>query len=413
MGTIWMFPYRLGEYGGSAFLVPYILFSFLFGLVGLSAEFAIGRRVKTGTLGAYEYCWGKIKQRKLGYILGWIPLLGSLGIAIGYAIVIAWVLKALWWSFTGAILTNHQDIFLAQVMGPFGSLFWHIIVITITAILLIWGSTKGIEKINKILMPMFFILFFILALRVAFLPNVLSGYEFLFMPNWEKLWHLDTWVVAMGQAFFSLSITGSGMIVYGTYLKSNEDIPKASVRTMFFNTIAALLAALAIIPAVFAFDIAPNAGPVLMFITLPHVFAQMPFGQIFAILFFISTAFAGITSLLNMFEAVSESWQTRFNLSRAKAVLLCSAIALFIGIFIEEEAQFSLWMNGVTIYLVPFSAVFGALSIYYILGYSEIRQELECGRKTRLNSYFGFLAKYIYVPLTLIIFILGVIYGGI
>lgn len=413
MGTIWLFPYRLGEYGGSAFLIPYILFSLLFGLVGLSAEFAIGRHVKTGTLGAYEYCWNKIGRRKLGYILGWIPLLGSLGIAIGYAIIIAWVLRALWWSVTGEILANHQDIFLAQVMSPFGCIAWHAIVITLTALLLILGSTKGIENVNKILMPMFFSLFFLLALRVAFLPNAMNGYEFLFMPNWEKLWNLETWVVAMGQAFFSLSITGSGMIVYGTYLSAKEDIPKASVRTMIFNTIAALLAGMAIIPAVFAFDIAPNAGPVLMFITLPHVFAQMPFGQLFAILFFISTAFAGITSLLNMFEAVSESWQTRFNLSRTKAVLSCSIIALAVGIFIEAEPQFSLWMNGVTIYLVPFSAVFGAFSIYYILGYDIIRQELELGRAQKLKSYFGFLAKYIYVPLTIIIFILSVIYGGI
>ena len=218
--------------------------------------------------------------------------------------------------------------------------------------------------------------------------------------------------MAMGQAFFSLSITGSGMIVYGTYLPKTEDIPKASIRTTFFNTIAALLAAFAIIPAVFAFNIAPNAGPTLMFITLPNIFAQMPFGQLFAILFFVSVAFAGITSLLNMFEAVSESWQTRFNLSRKTAVTLCSIIALFIGVFIEAEPKFGPWMDIVTIYIVPFGAVLGAFSIYYILGYKEIRQELELAIKP-LGAYFGITAKYIYVPLTIIIFVLGIIYGGI
>lgn len=410
MGTIWMFPYRLGEYGGGAFLIPYILFSILFGLVGLSAEFAIGRRAKTGTLGAYEYCWSKIKQSKLGYCLGWIPLLGSLGIAIGYAIIIGWVLRALWWSITGEMLSGHHEVFLQEVTGEFGSVFWHTLVIVMTALILMFGST--IEKVNKILMPLFFILFLILAIRVYFLPNSGAGYEFLFTPNWEQLGHIETWVMAMGQAFFSLSITGSGMIVYGTYLPKTEDIPKASIRTTFFNTIAALLAAFAIIPAVFAFNIAPNAGPTLMFITLPNIFAQMPFGQLFAILFFVSVAFAGITSLLNMFEAVSESWQTRFNLSRKTAVTLCSIIALFIGVFIEAEPKFGPWMDIVTIYIVPFGAVLGAFSIYYILGYKEIRQELELARKP-LGAYFGITAKYIYVPLTIIIFVLGIIYGGI
>ena len=408
MGTIWMFPYRLGEYGGGAFLIPYILFSILFGLVGLSAEFAIGRRAKTGTLGAYEYCWSKIKQSKLGYCLGWIPLLGSLGIAIGYAIIIGWVLRALWWSITGEMLSGHHEVFLQEVTGEFGSVFWHTLVIVMTALILMFGSTSGIEKVNKILMP----LFLILAIRVYFLPNSGAGYEFLFTPNWEQLGHIETWVMAMGQAFFSLSITGSGMIVYGTYLPKTEDIPKASIRTTFFNTIAALLAAFAIIPAVFAFNIAPNAGPTLMFITLPNIFAQMPFGQLFAILFFVSVAFAGITSLLNMFEAVSESWQTRFNLSRKTAVTLCSIIALFIGVFIEAEPKFGPWMDIVTIYIVPFGAVLGAFSIYYILGYKEIRQELELARKP-LSAYFGITAKYIYVPLTIIIFVLGIIYGGI
>ena len=412
MGTIWMFPYRLGEYGGCAFLIPYILFSLLFGLVGLSAEFAIGRRAKTGTLGAYEYCFNKIKQSKLGYLLGWIPLLGSLGIAIGYAIIIAWVLRALWWSITGEILAGHQEAFLQEVTAPFGSIMWHTIVIVLTGSILIFGSTDGIEKVNKVLMPLFFLLFFILAIKVAFLPNAIEGYKFLLTPDWTQLAKLDTWVIAMGQAFFSLSITGSGMIVYGTYLDKKEDITKASIRTTFFNTIAALLAACAIIPAVFAFNIAPNAGPVLMFITLPHVFAQIPFGQLFAILFFISVAFAGITSLINMFEAVSESWQTRFKLSRKTAVSLCSLIALFIGVFIEEESTFGPWMDIITIYIVPFGAVLGAFSIYYILGYTDIKKELELGRPKPLKVYFGILAKYVYVPLTIIIFILG-IFGGI
>lgn len=413
MGNIWMFPYRVGQYGGGAFLVPYLLFVVLFGLVGLSAEFAIGRRVRTGTLGAYEYCWNRIKKGKIGYILGWIPLLGSLGIAIGYAVIVGWVVRSLAGSITGEILTSDAAEYFDQATGAFGSVFWHVIVVAVAAGILMFGATKGIEKINKVLMPAFFILFAILAVWVAFLPGASEGYKFLFAPDWSYLWKADTWVMAMGQAFFSLSITGSGMIVYGTYLGKEEDIPKASMQTAFFDTLAALLAALAIMPAVFAFGIEPNAGPPLMFVTLPHVFAQMPMGRLCAIVFFLSVAFAGITSLINMFEAVSESWQTRFHLPRKAAVALCSGLALLVGVFLESGPMVGSWMDFITIIIVPFGAVLGAVSIYYILGYEEIEKELEMGRKKKLGRYFKPLAKYVYVPLAVVVFILGILYGGI
>lgn len=413
MGNIWMFPYRVGQYGGGAFLVPYILFIVLFGLVGLSAEFAVGRRVGTGTLGAYEHCWNKVNMGKLGYGLGWIPLLGSLGIAIGYAIIVGWVVRALAGSLTGAILTEDAAAFFGNGTGNFGSVPWHVAVIFTAAVILMFGATKGIEKINKILMPSFFVLFAILALRVAFLPGAWEGYKFLFTPHWEDLLKVDTWVMAMGQAFFSLSITGSGMIVYGTYLGKSEDIPKASIRTAFFDTVAAMMAALAIMPAVFAFGIEPNAGPPLMFITLPNIFRQMPMGRLFAVLFFLSVSFAGITSLINMFEAVSESWQNRFKLSRKAAVGLCAGSALLVGIFLEAEPRVGAWMDFITIMVVPFGAVLGAVSIYYILGYKEIQKELEEGRDKPLPGAFRPLAKYVYVPLAVIVFILGIVYGGI
>ena len=413
MGNIWMFPYRVGQYGGGAFLVPYILFVALFGLVGLSAEFAIGRRAGTGTLGAYEYCWNKRKKGKLGYVLGWIPLMGSLGIAIGYSVIVGWVLRSLGGSLTGALLTEDAATYFSQATGDFGSVPWHLIIVAVSALILMFGATKGIEKINKILMPAFFILFAILAVRVAFLPGASEGYKFLFIPDWSKLLEVDTWVMAMGPAFFSLSITGSGMIVYGTYLSKDEDIPKASVRTAIFDTIAAMLAALAIMPAVFAFGIEPNSGPPLMFITLPNIFKQMPMGQLFAVLFFVSVVFAGVTSLINMFEAVSESWQTRFKLPRKAAVALCAGIAFVVGLFLEAEPKVGSWMDFITIIVVPFGAVLGAVSIYYILGYDEIKEELEEGRSKPLGKYFKPLAKYVYVPMSVIVFVLGILYGGI
>lgn len=413
LGNIWMFPYRLGQYGGGAFLVPYLFFICLFGLTGLSAEFAIGRKAKTGTLGSYELCWSARKKGSVGQILGWIPLLGSLGIAIGYSIIIGWVLRSLGGSMTGALFAEDSAVYFAQATGDFGSLPWHFIVVLITVVILVTGSAVQIERANRIMMPIFFILFAILAIRVFFLPGAMDGYHFLFVPKWEQLKNVNTWVMAMGQAFFSLSITGSGMIVYGSYLNKSEDIVGASLRTAIFDTVAALLSALAIMPAVFAFGIEPGAGPSLMFITIPKIFGQMPMGQLFALIFFMSVVFAGITSLINMFEAVIESIQHKFSVPRKLAVLLCGAICFGVGVFLEAEPSVGSWMDFITILVVPFGAVLGAVSVYYVLGYTKIREELEIGRKKRLPEWFGAVAKYIYVPLTIIVFILGIIYKGI
>lgn len=459
LGNIWMFPYRLGQYGGAAFLIPYILFVALFGYVGLSAEFGIGRLSGTGTLGSYERCWSEIKIKKhnsgkankvlskipllgslrcwserkdssgkagkvlsriqlylskLGKVLGWIPLLGSLGIAIGYSVIIGWVLRFLAGSVTGRLFESGQTSeYFSQATGEFGSVPWHAAVIIITMIILIFGAVKYIERVNKIMMPVFFVLFAIIAVRVAFLPGAVDGYKFLFIPDWSKLLEVDTWVMAMGQAFFSLSITGSGMIVYGSYLSKKEDIPKASVRTAFFDTVAAMLSALAIMPAVFAFGIEPKSGPPLMFITIPGIFDRMPMGRLFAVLFFLSVAFAGITSLVNMFEAVVESWQHKLKLNRKVAVALCAAIAFAVGIFIEEEGKLGSWMDFITIIVVPFGAVLGAFSIYYILGLDKILKELNIGRSKPLKKIFGWLGKYFYVPITILVFVLGIVYGGI
>ena len=409
MGNIWMFPYRLGQYGGAAFLIPYLIFIALFGLVGLSAEFALGRMAKTGTLGAYAYCW----KNKFGKYIGWLPLLGSLGIAIGYSVILGWVFRSIQGVLTNELLTNDIPAFFTNMTQSFSNVPCHFLVLFVTCLLLFTSATNAIEKVNKVLMPAFFILFIILAIRVSLFNGAIEGYKFLFVPKWEYLLNKETWIMAMGQAFFSLSITGSGMIVYGAYLKDDVDIPKASMQTAIFDTIAAMLAALAIMPAVFSFGIDPVSGPSLMFLTLPEVFKQMPLGNFFALFFFISVAFAGITSLINMLEAVCESWQNRFHISRKKAVLVCGIITFIISVCIENGDIVAKWMDVVTIYIIPFAALLGAITIYYILGWNALKQELDKGRKKPVGPTFKFLGKYVYVFLAIIILILGILYNGI
>ncbi len=409
MGNIWMFPYRLGQYGGAAFLIPYLIFIALFGLVGLSAEFALGRMAKTGTLGAYAYCW----KNKFGKYIGWLPLLGSLGIAIGYSVILGWVFRSIQGVLTNELLTNDIPAFFTNMTQSFSNVPCHFLVLFITCLLLFTSATNAIEKANKVLMPAFFILFIILAIRVSLFDGAIEGYKFLFVPKWEYLLNKETWIMAMGQAFFSLSITGSGMIVYGAYLKDDVDIPKASMQTAVFDTIAAMLAALAIMPAVFSFGIDPVSGPSLMFLTLPEVFKQMPLGNFFALFFFVSVAFAGITSLINMLEAVCESWQNRFHISRKKAVLVCGIITFIVSVCIENGDIVGKWMDVVTIYIIPFAALLGAITIYYVLGWNALKQELDKGRKKPVGPTFKFLGKYVYVFLALIILILGILYNGI
>lgn len=409
MGNIWMFPYRLGQYGGAAFLIPYLIFIALFGLVGLSAEFALGRMAKTGTLGAYAYCW----KNKFGKYIGWLPLLGSLGIAIGYSVILGWVFRSIQGVLTNELLTNDIPAFFTNMTQSFSNVPCHFLVLFVTCLLLFTSATNAIEKANKVLMPAFFILFIILAIRVSLFNGAIEGYKFLFVPKWEYLLNKETWIMAIGQAFFSLSITGSGMIVYGAYLKDDVDIPKASMQTAIFDTIAAMLAALAIMPAVFSFGIDPVSGPSLMFLTLPEVFKQMPLSNFFALFFFISVAFAGITSLINMLEAVCESWQNRFHISRKKAVLLCGIITFIVSVCIENGDIVGKWMDVVTIYIIPFAALLGAITIYYILGWNALKQELDKGRKKPVGPTFKFLGKYVYVFLAIIILILGILYNGI
>ena len=171
------------------------------------------------------------------------------------------------------------------------------------------------------MMPLFFLIFVVLAIRVALLPGVSEGYAFMLLPDWAALKDPMVWIWAMGQAFFSLSVTGSGMIVYGSYLSKDEDVVSVSQHTALFDTIAAIIAALVIIPACFAYGLDVGAGPGLLFVTLPEILQDIPLGRLFAIILYAAMIFAGVSSLQNMFEAVAESLLHRFPKLRRGAAL--------------------------------------------------------------------------------------------
>ena len=417
MGNIWMFPYRTGKFGGAAFLIPYFIFVILLGFSGVIGEMAFGRSVKAGPLGAFasamEMRFGE-KSRKWGKLIGMVPVIGSLGIAIGYSVVVGWFLKYLSAALTGQ-LTKIEDMgsYFGSLAVSFGSIGWQMLGLGLTFLIMILGVTKGIEKMNKLMMPVFFIFFIILLVRVATLPGALDGYRYLLVPNWEQLGNIKTWVYALGQAFFSLSLAGSGTIVYGSYLKKDIDVVGCAKNVAFFDTCAALLAGMVVIPAVFAFQLDVASGPPLMFITLPAVFQQMPFGWLFAIIFFIAVLFAAITSLMNLFETPIEALQQQFRLSRGWAVGIIAVISAAVGIFIESGDAVGAWMDAVSIYIIPLGALLAGIMFFWVCPKGYARKQVELGASKPLGKWFEPVTKYVFVGITLIVYVLGIFFGGI
>lgn len=406
MANVWGFPAKLGANGGGAFLVAYLIFVVLFSIVGLSAEYAIGRMAQTGTLGAYQYAWKTRKESIgiIGKIIGWLPLIGSMCIALGYAVIISYVLKAFAHSLSGHLMVADTDLwFQSFSLAEYSVIPYHIIVVVGTLLTLLLGASS-IEKTNKIMMPIFFIIFVILAIRVSFLPGSIEGYRFMLHPDWSQLKNPMVWIWAMGQAFFSLSVTGSGMIVYGAYLKKEEDIVRTATHTAIFDTLAALVASFVIIPACYAYKLDVGAGPGLLFVTLPRILQDIPFGRVFAIILYTAMVFAGVSSLQNMFEAVAESLLHRFPKLNRKVVLgiLC-VICLGVGIHMEAIYLWGPWMDIVSIYIIPIGAALGAVSWFWVMKKSDLLKEINHGSQKKHGMIWYYVGRYIYVPCAIIL----------
>ena len=406
MANVWGFPNKLGSNGGGAFLLIYLMFVVIFSYVGLPAEFAMGRRAATGTLGAYENAWatrGKTAG-KVGGLLAWLPLAGSLCIALGYAVIVTYILKALVDSLVGTLMSADAGAWFGAFSStPYGVIPYHVIVVVGTLLTLYLGA-RSIEKTNKIMMPLFFIIFLILAVRVAMLPDVSEGYRFMFTPRWEALKDPMIWIWAMGQAFFSLSVTGSGMIVYGAYLSKDEDVVGVAQHTALFDTIAAVVAALVIIPACFSYGLDVGAGPSLLFVTLPTILQDIPLGRLFAIILYLAMIFAGISSLQNMFEAVAESLLHKFpKLSRTAVLALLCVLCLGIGIFMEPISKWGPWMDLVSIYIIPIGATLGAISWFYVMKKEDLLAAVNTGSKKARGALWYNVGRFVYVPFALVL----------
>jgi len=415
MGNIWLFPARVSKYGGATFLIPYLIFVAVIGSTGVIGEMAFGRATRSGPIGAFAAATKRrFGTEQPGRLLGLIPVLGSLAMAIGYSVVTGWIFRYTAEALTGALSQMEGvEAFSAHFGGIAGeNTLWQLLGMAATICIMIFGIGKGIEKANKIMTPLFFLLFVGLAVYLVTLPGSGSGYRYIFVLHPEGLLDPLVWVYALGQAFFSLSIAGNGTLIYGSYLSEDSDVPADARMVALFDTAAALLAALVIIPAMAAAgQQLDQSGPGLMFIFLPNVLKTIPGGGIILIVFFLAVTFAALTSLINLYEAPTATLQELFHLKRPAAVGITGGTGIVVGLLIAPIV--SGWMDVCSIYICPLGALLAAVMFFWVCGKDFVEEQVNLSRGTPLGGWFYPAAKYLFCGVTLLVLILGAAVGGI
>ena len=313
-------------------------------------------------------------------------------------------------SLSGFLLTTDTTSYFDSFsLKPFSVVPYHFFIIAITLISCIGGAST-IEKSNKIMMPAFFVLFVILAIRIATLPNAFEGYKYMFRYDREML-NWGTILEAMGQAFFSLSVTGSGMLVVGAYLSDDEDIVSSSKTTGFLDTIAAMLASFVMIPAIIVYNMDQAGGPGLLFQVLPTILQDITAGRIFAIILYVAVVFGGISSLQNMFEVVAESLMQRHPKLKRNLVLFLIGIVVFaIGVNMEMISQWGPFMDIISIYIIPIGAMIGAVTWFWVLKKDKLLGAINLGSKKEYGDTWYNIGKFVYVPLAVILCLIAIVF---
>ena len=437
MGNIWRFPIMVAKYGGMTFLLPYFLIVVLVGSSGVIEEFALGRRAQAGPIDAFGSCTeARTGSKKLGQAIGLIPIIGSMMLAIGYTVVMSWIFKYTFMSLSGSLYAMGQDMSqigpafdaaapgadtIGEAIGMMlqggifgvGNSMWLIIGLVVAMIIMAMGVANGIEKANKIMMPVLFGLFVILAVYIGFQPGASEGYKFLFTLDPAGLVSPQVWIYAFGQAFFSLSVAGNGSVIYGSYLPKDEDIPSSARRVALFDTLAALLAAFVIIPAIGASGFAMSdvtPGPGLMFVYLVNILNGMPGGRIIGIIFYVAVLFAGISSIINLYEAPVATMQEQFKLKRLPAVGIIGVVGVIVALLIQPWT--SQWMDVVSIYICPLGAGLAAIMFFFVLPRKEALDEVNHGAKKPVGKWFEYLG-YLFIVMCFIALVAGAMLGGI
>lgn len=324
LGNIWKFPYLTGSNGGAAFLVIYIICTILVGYPIMIAEHSLGRKGRGDAVSTFK----KLAPKSVWWIVGAMGILAAFLIMAYYTEVAGWVFAYVFKSFGSGLLSTDPavttSVFTSLVTNPVQSLVWQWVVLIVVSAIILMGVTKGIEGTTKKLLPILAILLVIIGIRSITLPNAAQGLSFLFKPDFSKI-TAATVLTALGLAFFKLSIGMGAMLTYGSYYGDSQNIPANAARVVAADLTVSILAGIAIFPAVFSFGFEPAAGTQLLFITIPSVFASMPFGKFFMILFFLLTSFAAIGAMISLVEVVVAFLVNYAGMDRKKATLLTAA----------------------------------------------------------------------------------------
>lgn len=440
LGNIWRFPYLAGSYGGGSFLLMYVLCAVGLGYFLLLAKLAFGRAAQTNIVDGFQVVAKKDHKTVSswwGCFGGMLAMLNILLVSSVYVVVAGWTLFYVALGIRN-LFGLGETVSAQTFSGLTGSfseqLLWGTLSIAVTAAILVRGVKKGIEKLSLILMPSLFVLLILMAICILFLPNSEKGLAFLFTPNWEMMGFTkrgfdfnifsDLFLTAMGQAFYSLSLGMGVMFIYGSYLSDKTNLKNSTKWVIVLDTLVAIMAGMIVLPAVFAFGLAPTEGPTLSFISLPMVFSKITGGSVLMLMFFMSLFVAALTSLISIYEAGVSLLMDKLSLSRIKAVLSLVLVNFaIVGIVlasytgqlnwtIADQNLFSALDILTGSYTMLAFVLFTTVFIGWVVPNVVIRNASDGGKKisnTFFNKYMLFTLKFT-APIILIILFVSVFF---
>lgn len=425
LGNIWKFPYMVGDNGGGAFLLIYLLCVVFVALPIMISEFYIGRKTRKNVVGAIK----ELRPDQKGWrSIGVFGILSAYLIMFFYTCVAGWVysyiFKAIKGDFAGVTSETANSIFGKTVVGPVPPILWQLVALVIVSVIIIAGVQKGIERVTKTLIPILFVLIIICAVRALTLPGAKEGLKFLFYADFSKITPAII-LSALGLAFFKLSLGMGTMTTYGSYFTNDNNMIRTSIRVAISDIIVSLLAGLAIFPTVFTFEMEPGAGPGLLFQTIPLVFSKLPFGRVLLVVFFVLTAIAATTAMISMVEVLAAYYTEEKGMKRNVTVIISSTIIFAFGILATLSADKASVLGNVTIpllnkgffdtfdyissnWLMPIGGLLIAVFVGHFNKYDDIRDELSnngtLNNEKTINVYY-FLVRYITPILLIAIFL--------
>lgn len=420
LGNIWKFPSLTGENGGAAFVFVYLICVLLIGLPVMISEFIIGRKANANNVGAFK----KLAPGKPWFLTGVLGVVAAFLIMFFYTDVAGWVysygFKALTGGFVGVETWQTADIFSSYVGSVAGPLIWQWIVLVVISVIIIAGVTKGIERMTKTLLPVLLVLLLICDVRALTLPGAMEGVKYLFQPDFTKI-TAGVVLAALGLAFFKLSVGMGTMTTYGSYIGKKENLPGNAARVALADTAVSLLAGLAIFPAVFAFGFQPDAGPSLLFITIPAVFMTMPFGQVFLTMFFVLAAIAATGAMISLLEVPVAYLTEEKKWSRPLATVISAGSMGVVGTLatlstsvlsdtlVFGKTFFDLFDFASSNIALPVGGILICLFVGWKLGPAVIMDEASNGgvlRNSMFLRFFTFTVRYV-APIAILIVLLN------